>query len=176
MRSIGSTTQKQTEPGMASEDRGVIYPVVWITLAAALLLQVMPMPDSFLLFRPAWIAMTLIFWSLAYPLKVGVFHGFVCGLLLDLINGTPMGQTALLLSGVGFLTLLLYPRIRLYSLWQQAPVVMAITGLSLLCEQWMRVLFHASQLHIEFIYAAVISGILWPWFFTLLMTIKRKLI
>ncbi|WP_034578165.1 rod shape-determining protein MreD [Carnimonas nigrificans] len=160
---------------MAAEKNRAVYPMVWLTLIAALVLQLMPMPDSLLLLRPPWIAMTLIFWCLAQPLRVGVFHGFIIGLPLDLLNGTPLGQNALLLSGVCFLTLLLYSRIRLYSLWQQAPVVVVITGLVLLCEQWLRVLFGVSELHIQFIYGALISGLLWPWFSTLLYNIQRGL-
>ncbi|ANF57504.1 rod shape-determining protein MreD [Halotalea alkalilenta] len=159
---------------MAAQSKHAVYPTVWVTLMISLVLQVMPMPESMLLLRPHWLAMTLIYWCLALPRQVGVFHGFCAGLLLDLLEGTPMGQNALLLSVVAFLALLLYQRMRVYSLWQQAPMVMVITGLVLLGEQWLRVAFGVSRLHVQFIFSALLSGMLWPWFFTLMLNVRRR--
>ncbi|MGJ8524919.1 Rod shape-determining protein MreD [Halomonadaceae bacterium LMG 33818] len=159
---------------MVGERDRVNYLTIWITLIIALVLEVMPMPDSLLLFRPHWLAMALIYWCLAAPMRVGVFHGFIAGLFLDLLEGTPLGQNALLLSAVCFMALSLYQRMRVYSLWQQAPIIFVITGLALLGEQWLRVLFGTSRLHIQFVFPALVSGLLWPWFFTLMLHIKRR--
>ncbi len=61
--------------------------------------------------------------------RVGVIHGFVLGLLLDLIEGAPLGQNALTLSLLAYLFLLLYQRFRVYSIWQQAVLVFVLLGI-----------------------------------------------
>ena len=68
---------------------------IWLTLVISLCLQVMPLPDAWLMWRPNWLGLALAYWCVTAPQRVGVFHGFVCGLLLDLIEGTPLGQNAL---------------------------------------------------------------------------------
>lgn len=150
------------------------YGLIWGSLLLALVLQVMPMPESWLLWRPCWLGMALVYWCLVLPSRVGVTHGFVFGLLLDLLDGTVLGEHALMMSLLAFLALLLYQRMRFYSLWQQAPMVMIITGLILLLEQWVRMVIGSSTLHLQFILPALLSGLLWPWFFTLMMTLQRR--
>ena len=97
------------------------YLFVWFTLLLALCLQVMPLPDVWLVWRPDWLGVLLAYWCVATPQRVGVIHGFVLGLLLDLIEGAPLGQNALTLSLLAYLFLLLYQRFRVYSLPSEPP-------------------------------------------------------
>ena len=149
-------------------------PVVWASLLVALVLQVMPMPESWLLWRPCWLGMVLIYWCLARPSNVGVLHGFVFGLMLDLLDGRPLGEYALIHSLLAFLTLVLYQRLRVYSIWQQALMVMLMLGIVLLLDQWLRVAMDVDVLRIQATMAAVVSGLLWPWIRTLLSTLQRR--
>ncbi|OHV12267.1 rod shape-determining protein MreD [Kushneria phosphatilytica] len=149
-------------------------PVIWASLVLALLLQVMPLPEEWLLWRPDWLGMMLAFWCIVAPQRVGVFYGFIFGLLLDLLEGSPLGQNALLMSLLTWLCLLLYSRLRVYSLWQQAALITIVLGLIQLIDQWLRVVFDVASLHLEFVYAAVIGGVLWPWFFTLMQHVRRR--
>jgi hypothetical protein len=71
--------------------------------------------------RPQWVAMTLIFWALALPDRVGVFWAFGSGLVLDVATGTLLGHHALGLSVVVYAGGGAAPqRIRIFPLWQQA--------------------------------------------------------
>ncbi|WP_106478419.1 rod shape-determining protein MreD [Phytohalomonas tamaricis] len=147
---------------------------IWLSLLLALGLQVMPLPDVWLLWRPNWLGLMLAYWCFSMPQRVGVFHGFIFGLLLDLLEGMPLGQNAFLLSCLAYLALLLYQRMRMYSLWQQALMIVVILGLVQLFEQWLRLAFGATSLHIEFVYSALVGGLLWPWFFTLMQLVRRR--
>ena len=51
--------------------------------------------------RPAWVALVLVYWCMAAPDQVGVVAGWTTGLLLDVMTGTLLGQHALGLSVVG---------------------------------------------------------------------------
>lgn len=149
-------------------------PLVWLSLLVALVLQVMPMPESWLLWRPCWLGMVLVYWCLARPTNVGVIHGFIFGVLLDILDGRPLGEYALSHSLLAFMALMLYQRLRFYSVWQQALLVMVLLGIALLIDQWLRVMLSIDVLRIQATMAAVVSGLLWPWIRTLLWSLERR--
>lgn len=153
--------------------RGLL--MIWLSLLLALCLQVMPLPDAWLIWRPDWLGLTLIYWCVSTPQRVGVFHGFVLGLLLDLIEGSPLGQNALMLSLLAYLSLLVYQRMRAYALVQQAVLVLVLLGIAQLTEQWLRTIFGPFSINLAFLLPALIGAILWPWFFTLLQAVRRRL-
>ncbi|GAB3340472.1 rod shape-determining protein MreD [Chromohalobacter beijerinckii] len=149
--------------------------MIWFTLLVSLCLQVMPLPDAWLMWRPNWLGLALAYWCIAAPQRVGVFHGFVLGLLLDLIEGTPLGQNALALSLLTYLCLLLYQRLRAYSIWQQAVLLFVLLGLIQLIEQWLRTIFGPVSIHLAFLLPALIGAALWPWLFTMMQVLRRRL-
>jgi len=149
--------------------------VIWFTLLFALCLQVMPLAEGWQVYRPEWLGLMLIYWCMRAPDRVGVFHGFVLGLLLDLIEGVPLGQNALILSLLAFLSALVYPRFRTYSLVQQAVLVLVLLGLIQLIEQWVRTLTGNYAIHLAFLIPSLISAVLWPWLATLFLALERRL-
>lgn len=153
----------------------VPLPVVWLSLVLMLCLQVMPLADGWQVFRPEWIGLMLIYWCMRTPGRVGVFHGFVIGILMDLIEGTALGQHALILSLLAFLCALVFPRFRAYSLVQQSVLVLVLLGLVQLVEQWLRTLTGEFSIHLSFLIPSLISALLWPWFATLLRALERRL-
>jgi len=56
--------------------------IIVLSFAAAMLLTIIPLPDSLRTLRPDWMALTLIFWCLVLPYRVSVGSGFLVGLLL----------------------------------------------------------------------------------------------
>ncbi len=148
---------------------------IWVTLLLSLCLQVMPLADGWQVWRPDWLGLMLIYWCMREPLRVGVFHGFVLGLLVDLIEGAPLGQNALLLSLLAFLCALVYARFRAYSLVQQAVLIFVLLGMVQLVEQWLRALFGPFSMHLSFLLSALIGAVLWPWLTTLFEALGRRL-
>lgn len=149
--------------------------VVWFSLVLALCLQVMPLAEGWQVYRPEWIGLMLIYWCMRAPDRVGVFHGFVLGVLLDLIEGTSLGQHALILSLLAFLCALVYPRFRAYSLVQQSVLVLVLLGLVQLIEQWLRTLTGEFSIHLSFLIPSLISAFLWPWLATMFKALERRL-
>ncbi|MCP1313290.1 MULTISPECIES: rod shape-determining protein MreD [unclassified Halomonas] len=147
---------------------------IWLSLVLALCLQVMPLADGWQMYRPDWIGLMLIYWCMRVPDRVGVFHGFVIGLLIDLIDGSVLGQHALVFSLLAFLCALVYPRFRAYSLVQQAVLVLVLLGLIQLIEQWLRVLTGVFSIHLSFLIPSLISALLWPWLATMLVALERR--
>ncbi|WP_346798916.1 rod shape-determining protein MreD [Halomonas sp. Bachu 37] len=148
---------------------------IWFSLLLALCLQVMPLADGWQVWRPDWLGLMLIYWCMRTPEQVGVFHGFVLGILLDLINGTALGQNALTLSLLAFLCALVYPRFRAYSLLQQAALVWVLLGIVQLVEQWLRTMIGDFSIHLAFLIPSLISAALWPWLATMFKALEQRL-
>ncbi|WP_043526870.1 rod shape-determining protein MreD [Litchfieldella xinjiangensis] len=157
----------------AKGPRGLL--MIWLSLLLALCLQVMPLSDAWLIWRPDWLGLMLIYWCVVTPQRVGVLHGFVLGILLDLIEGSPLGLNALSFSLLAFMSALVYQRFRAYSLFQQAFLVFLLLGIVQLMEQWLRTIFGPFSMHLAFLLPAVIGAILWPWLFTMLQSLRRRL-
>lgn len=149
--------------------------VVWLSFLLALCLQVMPLADGWQVYRPEWIGLILVYWCMRAPSRVGVFHGFVIGILMDLIEGSLLGQHAATLSLLAFLCALVYPRFRTYSLVQQSVLVLILLGIVQLIEQWLRTLTGDFSIHLSFLIPSMISALLWPWLATMLLSLERRL-
>ncbi|MDO9504830.1 rod shape-determining protein MreD [Hydrogenophaga sp.] len=66
---------------------------IYLSLCAALLLNLIPLGR--LPGIPDWVALTLAFWCIHQPLKVGMGAAFFFGLAMDVANASVMGQHAL---------------------------------------------------------------------------------
>ena len=157
--------------------RAPVVPIlaIWLSLLLALCLQVMPLADGWQVYRPEWLGLMLIYWCMRTPDRVGVFHGFVLGILMDLIEGTALGQHALIYSLLAFLCALVYPRFRAYSLVQQSALVLVLLGLVQLVAQWLRTIVGDFSIHLAFLIPSLISAFLWPWLSTMFRAFERRL-
>lgn len=91
---------------------------IYLSLLIALTLNLIPfgrLPGI-----PDWFALTLAFWCLHQPLKVGMGTGFVFGLAMDVANGSVMGQHALAYVLLAFAASGLSRRVLWFPLAQQA--------------------------------------------------------
>ena len=55
---------------------------VILSLAAALFLSILPMPAVAEELRPEWVTLTMIFWTLTLPERVGVFWALLLWVVL----------------------------------------------------------------------------------------------
>lgn len=138
------------------------YWVILLTFLTACVLAVLPLPQWLLWARPEWLALTLIYWTIALPHRVGMVTGLVLGVGLDVLEGAVLGQNGFALVVVALLSLSLYQRLRVYSLAQQSGVVFVLIGVNQLICQWVQNLEGAGALTPLFLLPAVSSALLWP--------------
>lgn len=148
--------------------------VIVLTFAMAFLLTVYPLPVSLRWARPEWVTLVLIYWVLALPQRIGIVVSFCVGLLLDVTEGSLLGQNALSLSVVAYLTLVLYQRIRQFNLLQQVAVVFAMVGINQLVSQWVQNLTGVGAVSLFFLLPAMLSALLWPAVMTVLRYMRRQ--
>jgi len=148
---------------------------VWLTLALALLLSVASMPKFMELGRPLWLALFLTYWVLALPHRVGMTTAWALGLLADVLNGTLLGQNALILTLITFLVLTLHQRLRMFPMWQQSTVLLVVFGLAQLVQLWLNALTGSRPPTLAFVLPALVSALLWPWVCAILRELHQRI-
>lgn len=156
------------------EDRGARgYGVILLTFTLAYVLMVLPLPQWLMWARPEWVALTLVYWTIALPHRVGIFTALLLGVGLDVLEGAVIGQNAFALVLVALLALMLYQRLRVYSLPQQCGVVFVLIGINQLVCQWVQNLEGAGATSLLFLLPALSSALLWPVVLHILRGLRR---
>ena len=100
--------------------------VLPLSILAALLLTLLPMPPSLQPLRPYWLALVLAYWVMEDPDRVGLGLAFVIGLIADLVVGTLLGEQALRLVVITFILQRFRARMRFFPMSQQALAIGAL--------------------------------------------------
>jgi len=148
--------------------------VILLTFVVALLLTIVPLPEWARYARPDWVGLVLIYWCLALPDRVGVITGWFAGLLVDLVTGTILGQHALSLTIVAYLTQRLHQRIRLFPILQQAFTVMILLILHQLLALWISRIIGRPGAPWYFWAPSLLGMLLWPVVFVMLRNMRHR--
>jgi len=98
---------------------------LFLTVLVALILTVLPLPHLLDVVRPAFLVLTVLYWSVNAPRTGGIALGFFAGLMLDVFQGPVLGEHALALSLVTYIAVREHQRIRSKPAIQQALIVFA---------------------------------------------------
>jgi len=147
--------------------------VIVFTFIIALLLTVIPLPDWARYVRPDWVGLVLIYWCMALPERVGVATGWFTGLMVDLLTGTLLGQHALSLTVVAYITLKFHLRLRLVPVWQQSLTVLVLLVLHQLLALWISRIIGRPGAPWFFWMPSVLGMIIWPLVHATLRSLRR---
>lgn len=147
--------------------------IIVATFVVAFMLTAMPLPDWAVNWRPAWVAMVLIYWCIALPDRAGIGIAWMLGLLLDVQQGTLLGQNALGLTIVAFISLKSHQRMRMFPLVQQAILTGGYVLLLQFMTLWIRGIMGVPPEHWTFWMPAFTSMLLWPWVFIVMRDLRR---
>ena len=150
------------------------YLVIHLSLVVALILMILPLPDWVQIYRPNWVALVLIYWSMAMPERVGLWFAFFTGILLDTSQGTLFGQHTLALVIIVFININFYQRIRVLALAQQAIYVFVLLLINQVVVAWVEGIMGRPTPLLAFFGAPFIGMLIWPWVFVVLRDIRRK--
>ena len=136
-------------------------PVI-VTIVLALILMIMPLPDWVEVFRPDWVALVLIYWAMMLPRTWSVGSAWITGLLLDVAQGTILGQHALALCLIVFVTVRVHLLMRVFPMPQMTATVFALLALYQFILFWINGVAGIPAPAIAY-WAPVIGGaIIWP--------------
>ncbi len=100
--------------------------VIAITIMIAMILMIIPLADELQFARPEWVLITLIYWAMALPHRVGVGLAWCVGILMDVLMGGTLGVEGFSYAFVIYLILRFHLQLRQHPLWQQALTIMAL--------------------------------------------------
>lgn len=69
--------------------------LVYLNLIMAVLVNLMPFDKVILVLRPDFVALTLLYWNIHQPQQAGMGIAFLCGLVMDVVDTSIMGQHAI---------------------------------------------------------------------------------
>ena len=156
---------------MSRTRNGWVLPV---SLLLALLLGLMPLPDTLQPFRPYWLALVLAYWLLEAPERVGPGVAFAIGLVADVAFGSLIGEQALRLVVLAFILDRFRARLRFFPLSQQAATI----GVLLLNDRVINAVVHVvlgvPQLPWTYWLAPLVGMVLWAPLHLLLDTLRLR--
>lgn len=145
-----------------------------LTIIAAFVLSMMPLPDWAQSFRPDWVTLVLIYWVMALPANIGVTIAWCVGLMLDISHGALLGQHALGLVLVIYVVHSQHQRLRVASLVQQAIVIFILLLMKQAIVLWVSgIMGHPPDSWLYFM-SSLTGALFWPWIYIILRDLRRK--
>ena len=133
---------------------------LWFSLFAALVFNMLPLGRIPAL--PDMLALVLVFWNVHQPRRVGIGAAFVFGLLMDVHQGSVLGQHAEAYTLLSFLAITMHRRLLWFGLAEQAlqilPVFIVAHAVSLV----VRLLSSGSFPGWTLLLAPLFEAMLWP--------------
>ncbi|MEH6354828.1 MAG: rod shape-determining protein MreD [Marinobacter sp.] len=153
----------------------ISYPVFALSVLLALTLSIAPVPSGWLEFRPEWLALIVFYWTVRAPAQFGVFLAAALGLLLDVLESTPLGVNAMAMAVVAFLVLTIHQRLRMYPLPQQCVIVFLLLGINQMLVHVIKQALGADNTGFGYLWPALSSAVVWPFLSLVLDNINRRL-
>ena len=148
---------------------------VWIVLLLSVAFVSVPMPDVLTPFRPPWAAIAMIYWIMMWPRVFGVGSAWIVGLLLDILQGDLLGQNALAMSVIGYLTLRFHLQIRIFPLWQLTITVFALLAVNAFILFWIDGVAGNPPAGFARWSQVLVGGILWPPVMAIMDRIRERI-
>ncbi len=143
-----------------------------VSLSVALLLGLLPLPDSLLPLRPYWLALVLAYWVLEDHERVGLGFAFVVGVIADIAFGALIGEQALRLCMMTFILQRFRPQLRFFPLPQQSLAIGALLLNDLIIATATHFMLGESVRSGLWWFTPLIGAVLWPPLFVLLDALR----
>ena len=156
---------------MSRRGPGRRLPVI-VTIVLAIVLTILPLPEAAEPFRPDWVAIILIYWAMMMPRTWSVGSAWLVGFVLDAAQGTILGQHALALTVIIFITVRFHLLMRVFPMQQLTATVFALLALYQFLLFWTNGVA-GTQVDAVYYWAPVVTGtLLWPFATVLLAGLR----
>lgn len=106
--------------------RPVSTALIVLSVLAALFLNGLPWEGIWLMLRPDFVAVVMLYWCAHKPLRVGIGLSWAVGILADVADASLFGQHALAYTLLAFGGIALHHRLKMFNLRQQTTQVFGI--------------------------------------------------
>ncbi len=132
------------------------------TLVLGLMLAIMPLPPLLSAARPDWLVLLVIFWAMQLPHTWSVGSAWLVGIVLDVAYGTLLGQHALALAAVAFLTVRFHLLMRVFPMLQLTATVFALLALYQFLLFWVNGVANVTAAPSDYWAPVLTSTLIWP--------------
>ncbi len=148
--------------------------LIALTIMAAALLSLLPLPEVLSPFKPYWVALVVIYWSLETQDMISLGLAFLIGLVVDVLSGSLMGLHALSLVVMVFLVQRFRFRLRFFPPWQQALSILGLLVNDRIILIWITMLLGEPLPTWKYWLPTLVGMALWPWLFLGLDRIRTR--
>ncbi len=153
---------------------GKTWPIA-LSILVALMLTILPLPDWARTFRPSWTALVIVFWSLNFSKRVSIGTAWTTGLILDALKGAILGQHALALTVLSFITIKFHLRIRVFPIAHQSITIFALIAIYEFMLMWVDGIVGEAEIGLARWGPVISSALLWPLIAIGLDRVQRRL-
>jgi rod shape-determining protein MreD len=132
------------------------------TVVAALVAAVVPLPAPIDAYQPEWLALVVCYWCLTAPERFGPGTAWTCGIVMDALRGSLLGEHALALLLVAFLALRFRLQVRVFPIVQQSLTVAVLLVVHAFVIVWIEGATGLATGVTERAWAVVVSALVWP--------------
>jgi len=94
--------------------------LILLTLFVALYVDSYLFPTDFQMTKPTFVLLTLIYWNMALPNRIGIMTALSFGIFVDLIEGSLLGLHGILFILITYICQRFFYQFRVSPLWQQS--------------------------------------------------------
>ena len=135
--------------------------LVFMSLLGAYLLAVLPWTGGWLLARPDFVLIVLLFWTVHEPRAIGQGMAFALGLLMDVSDSMLLGQHALAYVAAAYGAQVLRVRILSFHLPEQTLHVLGLTVSASMVTLVLNLLLGADFPGLAYLASPVLTALLW---------------
>ena len=157
-----------------ARDRSMPNLPVVVSMIIALMLTMVPMPEAIGAFRPDWIALIVIFWAMSVPRSYSVGVAWFAGILVDVTQGTLLGQHALALCAVTYIAVKFHLLMRVFPLLQLTATIFALLAFYQFLLFWINGVAGVPAPSVSY-WGPVITGtVIWPLLHTFMSGVRFR--
>lgn len=135
--------------------------LLFFSLLGAYLLAVLPWSGNWLLARPDFVLIVLLFWTVHEPRSIGQGVAFALGLLMDVSDSMLLGQHALEYVIATYGAQVIRVRILSFALGEQTLHVLGITVVAAMVMLSMNLLLGAEFPGVAFLVSPLLTALCW---------------
>ena len=135
--------------------------LIFLSLLGAYLLAVLPWSGTWLLARPDFVLIVLLFWTINEPRSIGQGAAFALGLLMDVSDSMLLGQHALAYVAAVFGAQVLRVRIQSFQLPEQTLHILGLTVAASAVTLLLNLLLGADFPGLAYLVSPVATALMW---------------
>lgn len=149
------------------------YSLIILSFIIWMILSIIPFGKYWIIVKPDFVALSLVYWAVFLPRLVGIIFAFVLGVFWDLLIGNPLGTSSLSFVLLVYISGFLRVKLNSTCLWQQALSILALVASYKLLMLWSNLFIANIKISPSYWLSVVSSIFFWPLTFIITQYYQR---